>query len=67
MIKTRLPLDALAIGSMVAVCAVLGIQQVALKSVAQDMSPVSQLAIRSDIAAVLLGSTGNQLLKQLAR
>ncbi len=54
MITTRLPLDALAIGSMVAVCAVLGIQQVALKSVAQDMSPVFQLAIRSGIAAVLL-------------
>ena len=52
---------------MVAVCVVLGVQRVALKSVAQQMSPVFQLAIRSGIAAVLLGSTGNQLLKQLAR
>jgi len=40
---------------MLIVCAVLGIQQVALKSVADDMSPVLQLAIRSGIAALLLG------------
>jgi len=40
---------------MLIVCAVLGIQQVALKSVAGDMSPVLQLAIRSGIAALLLG------------
>jgi len=52
---TRIPLDPLAIGLMLIVCAVLGIQQVALKSVAGDMSPVLQLAIRSGIAALLLG------------
>jgi len=40
---------------MLIVCAVLGVQQVALKSVAGDMSPVLQLAIRSGIAALLLG------------
>jgi len=52
---TRIPLDPLAIGLMLIVCAVLGVQQVALKSVAGDMSPVLQLAIRSGIAALLLG------------
>lgn len=39
---------------MIAVCAVLGVQQVALKSVAADMSPVLQLALRSGIAACLV-------------
>lgn len=39
---------------MVVVCIVLGLQQVALKSVSADMAPVLQLAIRSGIAAVLV-------------
>ena len=39
---------------MVLVCAVLGIQQVALKSAAEDMAPILQLAIRSGIAALLV-------------
>lgn len=41
---------------MIAVCAVLGVQQVALKSVAADMSPVLQLALRSGIAACLVAA-----------
>ena len=39
---------------MVVICAAVGIQQVALKSVSGDMSPVLQLAVRSGIAALLL-------------
>ena len=39
---------------MLVVCIILGLQQVALKSVADDMTPVLQLAIRSGIAAVLV-------------
>lgn len=39
---------------MVVVCAVLGFQQVALKSASSDMAPILQLAIRSGIAAVLV-------------
>lgn len=39
---------------MVVVCAVLGFQQVALKSASNDMAPILQLAIRSGIAAVLV-------------
>ena len=39
---------------MTVVCLVLGIQQVALKSSAADMSPVLQLAVRSGIAAALV-------------
>ena len=39
---------------MLVVCIILGLQQVALKSVADDMAPVLQLAIRSGIAAVLV-------------
>lgn len=39
---------------MVLVCAVLGVQQVVLKSASDDMSPLFQLAIRSGIAAFLV-------------
>lgn len=52
--NSRLPLDRIAIGAMVISCAVMGMQQVALKSVEADMSPVLQLALRSAIAAVLV-------------
>ena len=52
--NTRRSLDGFALGAMIIVCAVLGVQQVALKSVEADISPVLQLAIRSGIAAVLV-------------
>jgi len=53
-VNARQPLDAFAIAAMLVVCAVLGFQQVALKSSAHDMAPILQLAIRSGIAALLV-------------
>jgi len=52
----RRSIDALALSAMVLICLVLGFQQVALKSVASDMAPVLQLAVRSAIAAFLVCS-----------
>lgn len=51
---TRKPLDGQAVGLMVLVCAALGLQQVALKATAQDISPVLQIGLRSGLAAVLI-------------
>lgn len=51
----RKPLDLQAFGLMLIVCASLGLQQVALKATAGDVSPVLLIAMRSGIAAVLVG------------
>src|SRR5690625_4941629 len=50
----RLPLDGRAAGLMVLFCLIIGLQQVAIKSVAGDISPLAQIAIRSAIAVVLV-------------
>jgi drug/metabolite transporter (DMT)-like permease len=52
---TRQALDGTAYGLMLFFCLLLGLQQVALKAVAADISPILQIGIRSGIAAVLLG------------
>lgn len=52
---TRLPLDPFACGLMLLLCIVWGFQQVAIKLVEQDVAPVLQLAIRSGVAALVLG------------
>ncbi|WP_165670852.1 DMT family transporter [Metapseudomonas otitidis] len=52
---TRLPLDPFACGLMLLLCIVWGFQQVSIKLVEQDVAPVLQLAIRSGIAALVLG------------
>ncbi|MGO4330067.1 DMT family transporter [Cupriavidus sp. 2TAF22] len=51
---SRKPVDAQAIGLMLVLCLVWGLQQVALKAVARDISPLLQIALRSGIAAVLV-------------
>ncbi|MGQ0711215.1 MAG: DMT family transporter [Rhodoferax sp.] len=51
---TRKALDARAVGWMVLLCAIWGLQQVVLKGTAQDIAPVMQIALRSGLAAVLL-------------
>ncbi len=51
---TRHPIDGLALGTMLLLCAVWGVQQVAIKITAPDMVPVLQTAIRNGISAVLL-------------
>ncbi|WP_194725812.1 DMT family transporter [Noviherbaspirillum malthae] len=51
----RKALDGQAVGIMVVLCIVWGMQQVALKATAADISPSLQISIRSGIAAVLVG------------
>jgi drug/metabolite transporter (DMT)-like permease len=51
----RQALDAQAYGLMLFFCLLLGLQQVALKAVATDISPILQISIRSGVAALLLG------------
>lgn len=51
----RKELDGKAIGLMIFFCAILGMQQIAIKAVAFDMAPVLQIAIRSGMAALIIG------------
>lgn len=50
----RKPIDATAAASMVALCALWGTQQVAIKLAAPDMAPMLQVALRSGMASVLV-------------
>ena len=52
---SRKPLDALAIGLMLVLCLAWSLQQIALKATAADFSPILQIAVRSGIAAALVG------------
>ncbi|WP_148253674.1 DMT family transporter [Aidingimonas lacisalsi] len=52
--SARRPIDLQASGLMVLFCLALGFQQVAIKSVATDISPLTQIALRSFIAACLV-------------
>lgn len=52
---TRKPLDWLAVGLMLTLCLTWSLQQVALKAVAADFSPILQIAVRSGIAALMVG------------
>lgn len=51
----RKALDAQAIGIMFVLCAIWGMQQVALKATAIAISPLLQVSLRSGMAAVLVG------------
>ena len=52
--ELRQPLDAKASGLMILLCMIWGIQQVVIKIAAPDISPMTQIAIRSGLAAVLI-------------
>lgn len=52
---TRKNIDGLAGAMMVGLCMIWGMQQVVLKAAANDVAPVMMLALRSGIAAVLVG------------
>jgi drug/metabolite transporter (DMT)-like permease len=54
MLPERKPLDALAFGTMLLLTALWGLQQVAIKVAAPDVSLVAQAAIRSIVAAALV-------------
>jgi len=51
---TRKPLDLAGIVTMVILCAVLGLHQVAIKAVAGEIAPIMQIALRSGISAALV-------------
>lgn len=50
----RKPLDTFAVATMLVLCVLWGLQQVAVKLAAHGMGPVMQLGLRSAIAAVLV-------------
>ncbi len=52
---TRRPLDARAVGLVLVLCLIWGIQQVVMKAVAGDIAPVLQLSIRFACAALFFG------------
>lgn len=52
---TRQALDPRAITLMLVLCAIWGMQQVVLKATAADISPIMQIALRSGVAALLVG------------
>jgi drug/metabolite transporter (DMT)-like permease len=52
---TRKALDSQAIALMLVLCLVWGLQQVVLKATAADIAPIMQIALRSGVAAVLVG------------
>jgi drug/metabolite transporter (DMT)-like permease len=52
---SRKALDGQAMGIMVVLCLIWGFQQVLLKAVAADVTPLMQIALRTGIAAVLVG------------
>ncbi|NWA24464.1 DMT family transporter [Pseudomonas gingeri] len=51
----RQPIDHQAVVMMIVICAIWGLQQVAIKVAAQDVVPLFQIALRSGIAAVMVG------------
>lgn len=52
---SRKALDGQAMGIMVVLCLIWGLQQVVLKAAAADVTPLMQIALRTGIAAVLVG------------
>lgn len=53
-LANRQPIDARATGMMLLLCGIWGMQQIALKAVADDMAPMLQIGLRSGLAAVLI-------------
>lgn len=51
----RQSLDGQAVGIMFVLCLVWGLQQVVLKAAAGDVAPIMQIALRSGVAAALVG------------
>lgn len=50
----RKPLDGTAVGVMLTLCLIWGFQQVVLKAVADDITPLFQIALRSGLGALLV-------------
>ena len=56
MIAERRPVDGSAMGLMVLLCALWGLQQVAIKVAAPDVAPIMQVALRSGLSAALVAA-----------
>lgn len=54
MAPERKPVDSSALGLMVLLCALWGLQQVAIKLAAPDVAPIMQVALRSGLSAALV-------------
>ena len=54
--ETRKTMDGRAGGLMVLLCLIWSLQQIALKATAQDAAPLFMIALRSGVAAVLVGA-----------
>jgi drug/metabolite transporter (DMT)-like permease len=54
--EPRKPLDPQAVGLMLVLCLTWSLQQVVLKATAADIAPLLQVALRSGVAALLVGS-----------
>jgi drug/metabolite transporter (DMT)-like permease len=50
----RRPIDGFALGTMLLLCAIWGVQQVAIKLAAPDVVPIMQVALRSGLSAALV-------------
>lgn len=55
-IGVRVRPDLFAVGTMLMLCTCWGFQQIAIKIIAADIVPIMQIALRSGLAAVVLGS-----------
>lgn len=53
--EQRNAVDGRASGLMLVLCAIWGLQQVAIKAAAPDIAPILQIAVRSGIAALMVG------------
>lgn len=54
--ESRKGIDAAAIGLMIALCLCWGLQQVAIKAIAEQVPPLFQVALRSGMAAILVSA-----------
>ena len=54
--QQRSALDGRAGGMMLVLCAIWGLQQVAIKAIASDISPILQIGVRSGVAAILVAA-----------
>lgn len=60
----RKPVDGMATGIMVLLCLVWGAQQVAMKAIAEDVSLMMQVSLRSGVAALLVWIAGRWIFRE---
>lgn len=60
----RKPVDGMATGIMVLLCLVWGAQQVEMKAIAEDVSLMVQVSLRSGVAALLVWIAGRWIFRE---